>query len=109
MKKFEFKSKVEPIEICGKEYVIDTGNFDMLTKVFEKYDEVIDGFESIKGDMSKEKVETVVKALGTMIDSIFGDGEFERIFNSKECNRNINYMAQVCVFVVDQLNSQSGQ
>jgi len=110
MKKFEFKSKVEPVEICGKEYTFDTGNVDWLSKVFGKHDEVIEALEGVKGEgWTKNKVDLLVSALKLLMDTMLGDGEFERVFNSDECNKNINYMTSLCTFMVDEINSQAGQ
>ena len=109
MKKFEFKSKVEPISICDKEYTFDVGNVDWLTDVIEESEKTEKALEEIQSEegWNREKINKVIAVLGSAIDTILGEGVFEVIFNSEECKRNVNYMTKLCNFLLNEVKRQS--
>lgn len=108
MKKFKFVNEIEPLEICGKEYRIEAGDVDLISVVMAKKDSIQHRLNSIdtKSDLDQEKIDKLLEVLKDAIDTFLGDGEFERIFNHEECNRNVRYITAVSNFIVDHINSQ---
>ena len=110
MNKFTFENKVEPIEVAGKSYTLDTGNVDFLKKAFSKADELKTALTKIDTDNLNDKmIDHLVNTMAEAIDTFLGDGEFERIFNHEECNKSIHYITAVCNFLMVEIKRQSGK
>lgn len=109
MKKFVFESKVEPVEICGKSYTFDVGNVDWMADVMEQAEKVEKEITELQKEegWSRKKIDRLINVLQSAVDVILGEKEFERIFNSDECKRNVNYMAKLCYFLTDEIKAQS--
>lgn len=109
-KKFKFINKVEPIEICGKEYTLDTGNIEWLDKVMKTHEETSKKIDSIQGlDWGKEDINQLVEVMAISIDTMLGEGEFEYIFNHEECKRNIRFITSLCNYLLEEIKSQTGK
>lgn len=110
MKKFTFENKVEPIEICGKEYTLDTGNVDFIKKALSKGEEIQAKLQKMTDeDLTTEKIDKLVVLLKGAFDMFLGDGEGEKIYESPECNKNVRYLTQLCNFIMDEIKIQAGQ
>lgn len=110
MKKFVFKSRIEPVEICGKEYTFDTTNIDWVKKVMVKADEVKKEVEAVKmTNFSPEKIDKLVDCLSEAIEFFLGEGEFKRIYDHEDCNHSYQYLIQLTSFIMVEVKKQSGK
>ena len=110
MKKFNFENKVEPIEIAGKSYTLDSGNVDFLKKAFsmkEKFETQLSAIDT--DNLTPEGIDELVEVMKGVINTFLGEKEFEYIFNHEDCNKSINYITKVCVFLTDEIKIQSGK
>lgn len=109
MKKFNFVNKIEPVEICGKEFTFDVSNIDWIKKVLTRGEELQFELASIaNGDITAEKLDKLVDLLEEAIELFLGKGEFKRIYESEECNKNTRYLIQLCTFLMEEVKTQAG-